>query len=268
LLAGAFACAAAFAVPEAGSNALPGLAADADRRLDVATALVVGDSEPTLLFAQRAITPDPPAATNQTDPTQYTYVEIPGWKSPGQATAMSLVVPGTGQLYTGSSRGYIFLGIEALAIYTLTHFDAKQDEARDDYYSYVGDPYESSSRFSFERLGGSVDPGEVARLREVYAKDPREFYDTVSNDERYVAGWDSGDSRSSALFLGDDANHMGNRAQFGLVLGIANHLVAAFDALHLAKLNNIALREDLTLKLKLKPGLSKSSFAFTLTQKF
>jgi hypothetical protein len=221
-----------------------------------------------LLYAQRAITPDPPPTTPPSEAEAYTYVDLPGWKSPGKASTMSLVVPGTGQLYTGSSRGYIFLGIEALAIYTLTHFDAKQDEARDDYYHYVGDPYESESRFSFERLGSAVNPSEVARLREVYAKDPREFYDTVANDQRYAAGWDSGDSRSSALFLADDANHMGNRAQFGLILGVANHLVSAFDALHLAKLNNIALRDNLSLKLKLKPGLSRSSYAFTLTQKF
>jgi hypothetical protein len=241
-------------------------AADQPVRLDFPNTLVVGDAEPTLIYAQRSIVPESPAP--KTDPTQYTYVDIEGWKSPAQAGAMSFLVPGSGQLYTGASRGYIFLGIEALAIYTFTHFEDEADAARDDYYRYVGDPYQSGSRFSFARLGSSVDPNEVQRLQEIYAKDQREFYDTVTNDEQFAAGWDAGDSRGDAMFLATETDHFSNRSRFGLILGIANHVVAAFDALHLARLNNIALREDLTLKVKLKPSFGRTSVGFTLTQKF
>jgi hypothetical protein len=236
-------------------------------RLDAAPALVVGDGEPELRFAQRAITPDM-GVPRQTDATEYAYVDIPGWKSPGQSAGMSLALPGSGQLYNGSSRGYVYLGIEALAVYTFAHFKAQRDDARDDYFAYVGDPNSSSSRFSFERLEGSVDPTEIARLREIYAKDQREFYDAVTNDEDLVAGWSATADRGDAQFLAKETDRLARRSRFGMFVGIANHLISAVDALHLARLNNIALRDDLSLKIKVRPSLGHSSLAFTLTQKF
>jgi len=243
--------------------------------LDLVPALLSGTDTPELALAQRAITrgtDDMPAA-GTTDKTQYALVDVEGWKSPAAAASMSFVVPGTGQLYEGAKRGYIYLGIEAVALATYVKYRNDSNDTQDQYYSYVGDPYVSSSRFSFERLSASVSPEDVARLREIYAKDQREFYDTVSKNDAYASGWSDPEvgatgARDVAVSYSDDVNSLSKKSQFGLFTMIANHLVSTIDALNIARFNNIALRDGLSVKFKLKPGGSHSAYGMTFTQKF
>jgi hypothetical protein len=66
----------------------------------------------------------------------------------------------------------------------------------------------------------------------------------------------------------DEVNNLDRKSNFGLATLIANHLVATVDALHLARINNIALKQNLTLKIKARPLGHRQSYGFTLTQKF
>jgi hypothetical protein len=138
---------------------------------------------------------------------------------------MSAVVPGTGQLYAGSNRGYIFLGIEAVAMMAFIKYNNDSHDKRDTYYGYVGDPTQNNSRFSFTRLEGNISPQEIARLEEVYAKDPREFYDEVTTNDALAAGWsDQGietGQRSQAATYMDEVNNLDRKSNFGLATLIA-----------------------------------------------
>ena len=243
------------------------------RTIDVIPLLHGQDGKPELLLAQRSIEREIGKKTDQVGPEpEYTEVEIPGWKDPGKASLMSAVVPGTGQLYAGSKSGYVFLGIEAVAMMAYVKYRNDSHDRRDSYYSYVGDPTNPDSRFSFSRLHGSVPPDEVARLEEIYAKDPREFYDEVTTNDALAAGWsDQGietGQRSQAATYMDEVNNLDRKSNFGLATLIANHLVATVDALHLARINNIALKDHLTLKIKARPYGHNQSYGLTLTQKF
>ena len=246
--------------------------------LELVPALVAGEGEPSLLLAQRAIQHDEPAppavAPGAVGKPGYTYVDVKGWRSPGRAAALSFVVPGTGQLYSGSSRGYLLLGFEAVALFSYAKFRSDRNDKRAEYFTYVGDPNDAGSRFSFDRLSSSVDAGEVARLRAIYANDPREFYDLVASDNRYAGGWVANPAdgnpvttRNNALDFADEVDRLGRKSRLGLFVAMANHLVAAADALHLARLNNIALQDNLSLKLRLKPG-ARGSYTATLVRKF
>lgn len=273
-LAGAcalFACGGGAAEAAATAGADPGLPLVPPCRLagpslDRVPALVTGTATPQLLLAQRAIERD--LRGTPVDPQAYALVDVPGWKSEGGAAALSLALPGTGQLYSGSKRGYLFLGVEAVALLSYASFQAKSDDKRDEYYAYVGDPNSTSSRFSFDRLAGDVSPEELARLRTIYEKDKAEFYQAVTQQDAYAAGWQEAGDRSDAAAISDDADRQRSRSRIGLYTLFANHLVSAFDALNLARFNNIALRENMTLKLKLRPGMHRSNYAFTVTQKF
>jgi hypothetical protein len=243
--------------------------------LDLVPALLTGAGTPELALAQRAITrgSDDMPAPGPTDKTQYAVVNVEGWKSPAAAASMSFVVPGTGQLYEGAKRGYIYLGIEAVALATFVKYRNDSNDTQDQYYSYVGDPYVSTSRFSFERLSATAPPEEVERLRTIYAKDQREFYDTVSKNDAYAAGWSdpnvgASGARDVAMSYSEDVNSLAKKSQFGLFTMIANHLVSTVDALNIARFNNIALRDGLTVKFKLKPGGPHSAYGMTFTQKF
>lgn len=242
------------------------------RTMDVLPLVAGESSRPELILAQRSITRDLGKTTNSVGPEpEYAYVDVPGWKSPGKASVLSLALPGSGQLYAGSNRGFVFLGVEAVAVLAFVKYKNDSHEKRDQYFSYVGDPTQSSSRFSFDRLAASVSPEELARLQAIYEKDPREFYDLVSTNDAYAAGWaDAGASsgqRSTAQDYIDQVNTLGRKSNFGLFTAIANHLVSTIDALHLARVNNIALRDNLSLKIKVKPG-ARQSYGLTLTQKF
>jgi hypothetical protein len=251
--------------PAAGELALAPPCRLASVSLDRVVPLLSGEGSPELLLAQRAIDRD--FGAKPADPTHYAVVEVPGWKSEGGAAAMSLVLPGTGQLYSGSKSGYVFLGIEAAALLGYATFKSKSDEKRDEYYSYVGDPNDPNSRFSFDRLSGDVPPQEMARLRTVYERDRAEFYNTVTKKDAYAAGWGDLDERGDALLISDEAESQDNKSQISFYALMANHLVSAVDALRLARFTNNTLRENMTLKLKLRPG-AHGSYAFTLTQKF
>lgn len=242
------------------------------RTLDVLPLLSGEATRPELILAQRSITRDLGKTTNSVGPEpEYAYVDVQGWKSPGRASVMSLAIPGTGQLYAGSKRGFVFLGVEAVAVLAFVKYKNDRHEKRDQYFSYVGDPNTPTSRFSFERLASSVSPEELARLEKIYQRDPREFYDMVTTDDSYAAGWsDSGASsgqRLTAQDYIDQVNNLGRKSKLGLFTAIANHVISTVDALRLARMNNIALRENLSLKIKVKTG-RRQAYGLTLTQKF
>ena len=234
--------------------------------LDRVPALFTGQAEPELVLAQRAIQRDLDGPAEPEVP--YAEVEVPGWKSVGGAAAMSFALPGTGQLYAGSKRGYLYLGVEAVALLSYATFQSKSEKKRDEYHAYVGDPESPESRFSFDRLANDVSAEELARLRTVYERDPAEFYQAVTLQSQYAGGWADPDERFDAQAISEDADTQRSRSRLALYTTIANHLVSAIDALNLARFNNFALRENMTLKLKLRPGLRHGSYAFTLTQKF
>jgi hypothetical protein len=267
---GAEALPAGKAVEEAGTPA-PMAAMEppcrlAGASLDYVAPLVVGETEPELRLAQRAIRRDLGGAAPPEE--GYALIDVPGWKSVGGAAALSFALPGTGQLYAGSKRGYLYLGVEAVALLSYATFQAKSEDKRDEYHAFVGDPNQAGSRFSFDRLGNDVSPEEVARLRTIYERDQAEFYQAVTLQAQYAGGWENPDERFDAQAIAEDADTQRSRSRFGLYTLIANHLVSAVDALNLARFNNFALRENMTLKLKLRPGLKHGSYAFTLTQKF
>ena len=60
----------------------------------------------------------------------------------------------------------------------------------------------------------------------------------------------------------------GNKSNFGLFTLIANHLVSAIDALNIARLNNIALKENLSMRVKIDPGSKREAYGIAFTQKF
>jgi hypothetical protein len=234
--------------------------------LDRVEPLLGGDEAPELLLAQRAIDRD--LGGPRGDPVEYALVDVPGWKSVGGAAALSLALPGTGQLYAGSKRGYLYLGVEAVALLSYATYQSKRDDKREEYYAYVGDPNSPESRFSFDRVSAGLSPEELARLRTIYEKDQAEFYQAVTLQAEYAAGWQDPDERYDAQAIANDADRNDNRSRLGFYTLIANHLVSAVDALNLARFNNFALRDNMTLKLKLRPGTSHGSYAFTVTQKF
>ena len=94
----------------------------------------------------------------------------------------------------------------------------------------------------------------------------------MTTNDTYAAGWsDDGTNtgqRSQAATYMDEVNNLDRKSNVGLATLFANHLVATVDALHLARINNLALTDKLTLRIKARPYGRNQSYGMTLTQKF
>ena len=174
-------------------------------------------------------------------------------KSPNRAFLSSLVVPGSGQLYVGAKRGYLFLAadIALLVGYFITHSDA--ENTRDDYRNLVRDHVIFDGPGTFETWD-PIEDFEHATLydnwRNVYTVDP------VNNDEPLSRTgpwyWDDrrafkdedrkGDSdspsREEALRLRYEANDKFELARTLLGGVILNHAISAVEARIVAKKHN------------------------------
>lgn len=280
LLASLALLALASACPARAADALfasPPPDAQAADPLALVPTLAVPNFGPDVVLAERAITRDlgkTPAGAQgpEAGGTQYTYVDVKGWKSPGAASALSFAVPGAGQIYSGAKTGYVFLGVEAIAVAAYVKYRGDSNGKRDQYFSYVGDPNSSGSRFSFDRLAATVSPDELARLKAIYAKDPHEFYDIVTTNDSYASGWDDpsvggAEARTTADGFRSDVNSLLRKSRVGLFVALTNHVVSTLDALRVARLNNVALTQNLSMKIKLHPG-AHQNYGLVLTQRF
>jgi hypothetical protein len=219
-----------------------------------------GTQTPELYLAQRAIDRELDHPKPAAEPTEYQVVDVEGWKSPALAGGMSALVPGTGQLYTGQKRGYIYLGLEALALYTYFHFDSQAGDLQSEAFSYAGDPNVSTSRWSFDRYEQTASSQDVQEIRQIYERDQVEFYSRISSEAKYFVGWtgtsedEKVDSVAGYRVIDEDRADAQRTSNLGLFTAIANSVVSAVDAFRQARLNNIELLEDWNLRLKAKTG--------------
>ena len=168
-------------------------------------------------------------------------------KSPNRAFLSSLIIPGAGQLYLGSKRGYIYILAEAgmLAAYFVTRSDA--ENTRESYREHVRahvafewpyqaadqfekwDPiedYEHATLFDNWRNVYTERNGEpLERVGAWYWKDRQAFKD----EERGEGNHDS-PQREIAQTLRYEANDKFERARTFLGVVILNHVVSAVEA--------------------------------------
>lgn len=171
-------------------------------------------------------------------------------KSPNRAFLSSLVVPGSGQLYVGAKRGYLFLAadIALLVGYFITRSDAEnsRDEYRDLVREHVvfdgpgtfetWDPiedFEHATLFDNWHNVYTENNGEpLDRTGKWYWRDRRAFKD---EDRK---GDDDSPNREEALRLRYEANDKFELARTLLGGVILNHAISAVEARIVAKQQN------------------------------
>ncbi len=226
---------------------------------------LAGDAHPELWLAQRAITRE----WGLSEDSVYAEVEVSGWKSEGGALAASALLPGTGQLYLGEGSGWLYLLAEAGGWAGMAWLDHKADQWRDRAANFVGDPYDSTSVFSFARLERetAVDP---SRLQTLWASDRDGFYQALVSDPTLQAGFVSS---GSAGYLGytdrrDRSDRALRHSRMAQAAVWANHLISAWDALRTARLHNLPLQRDLGLQLGARWNRKGPSLRAALQRRF
>ncbi len=160
-------------------------------------------------------------------------------KSPWRAFAMSLIVPGTGELYTGSTlKSRIFMLAEVGGWASLISFkhlakwreddyrllaarEAGADvEGKDERYFDVVGFYDS--REEYNKVGGAFDPS-------------RPYY---PDTEAYFWNWSSEAARERYRDLKNDSKSYYRNSDFALGFILVNHFLSAVDAYWSAKRHN------------------------------
>jgi len=154
-------------------------------------------------------------------------------KSPTQAFFMSLVLPGTGQIYSGAeTKGKLFLSTEALCWGSFWLFRTLGNREEEDYGNFAATPtgvnnddyYSNPSFYSspdgynqFDRLNNG--PGGT-----IYAEDGFRNWQ-----------WDNADSRLQYRNLKNQSKIFYRRSLYSIGMAVFTRIVSSFDAALSAK---------------------------------
>jgi hypothetical protein len=190
-------------------------------------------------------------------------------KSPLKAFLYSAVIPGTGQLYTGSkTKAALFFGIEVLT-WTghITYYKKGDDKTKA--FENFADTHWAEERYEYflDRNWGVTDDKDPAIQPPFTHHLPdtktQQYYEMIGKYDQFVFGWDDVDTiltpptranlshaHSANRLLYEDmrheANQMYDRGRTFLVVTIINHLIAGTEAAWAAtKYNkNLAAKES------------------------
>lgn len=218
-----------------------------------AFALPVGHSAEVSdgLLAQRVIE----RKWGPSDDSTYVTVAVPGWRDENKALVLSALLPGTGQLYAGERSGYFFLAAEAVGWFEWWYLRHRGKDIRNQSLAFAGDPNDSLSRWAFsnyeQRTGRSTDD-----LRRIYAADRSLFYYLIARDESLRAGWEDYSLGYYAVMgdrfieIREDSQAHYKRARYFQAALWTHHVVAALDAMRVARLHNLQFSRTLKLGIK------------------
>lgn len=111
-------------------------------------------------------------------------------KSPTKAFLLSALLPGMGELYAGSNRGYIFLGIEAASWITFASYRMSANDKEDELYAYADGNF-AIAAFEDGCVGQPGQPCQEAldSINNFYENDKGEYYEIISKNPIYKPGW-------------------------------------------------------------------------------
>jgi hypothetical protein len=187
-----------------------------------------------------------------------------GRKSVLKAFVYSAVVPGTGQLYTGSKvKAVTFFGIEAATWAGYLIFHGKGND-KTDFFNNFADTHWSEGRYSsflFNNFGVDDDElavddyGNLVFTHHLPDTKTQQYYEMIGKYNQFVFGWDDVDTLATPATydnlsvaysanreyyegLRHDANVMYGRATASLIVMMANHVISAAEAALAARNHN------------------------------
>ncbi len=188
-----------------------------------------------------------------------------------RATLLSLVLPGAGQWYAGERRRAAgFLAADGLIWAAFGYFETVGAAKRNDYKVYARvhagiDPSGKDEAF-YKTITFYDSRAEYNNIARVF--DPRRPYygDTTVWDWQ----WDSDASRGHYRTILNQSNEAFNRGKFSIAALALNRLVAALDAMRVARSVNRRARMESGWRIKLdgNPVAADPAFAVTLSRHF
>lgn len=188
--------------------------------------------------------------------------------SAGKAFALSLILPGAGQYYTGNRvKAAVSFALEATLWLGRFHYRSQGDTRTEEYEAFADSLWSDTkyydslkSVYDYDRWDDGNHqwahhlPFEVIGTDTSLAKN-HEYYENIGKYDQFVWGWDdleqisdtlpipetnfhSRVNRQDYLVMREGANRSFDRARKATILILANHLLSAFDAALSAQRSN------------------------------
>lgn len=205
-------------------------------------------------------------------PSASVSVSESGDVSAGKAILLSAVAPGAGHIYSGYDRGYLYLGVEAVA--WISYLVLREDGNRraDQAESYAGDPFGPESRWSFERYGDrgfcNVPGGSAAdsTLRDVWSDDRSTFYDLIESDPSYRCGWEGAEEWTEFREMRSNSEDLLRWARYAGAAVILNRAIAVLDMVRLSR--GFEIPGGANVRFKVNPSLPHPSGSIRVKKAF
>lgn len=195
------------------------------------------------------------------------------YKSPGKAFAMSLLVPGLGQYYTGSKiKPVIFLGAEITSWVLYFKWQGEGDDITDEFEAFNRTHWsEADYSWYLENQYDASDDDSITGVTEInhHLPDTRtqQYYEMTGKYDQFSWGWDDAVLNDSTLddhqaggtvpppvnaevnipysanrdtyeTMRNDANDKYDDARRMIYVSILNRLISGFEAMFSAKKHN------------------------------
>ncbi len=219
-----------------------------------------------LLLAQTVVTQGERTVSKKEDDAGDSF------KSPGKAFIFSALAPGSGQLYVGAKRGYVYLGVEAV-VWTTSYFFHQSGKQKEEDYMDFADAHWTEPALgdtvAFSPTGIPIlyDQDHHDRITYFYQNDKGHYYEDIGKYAYYTVGWETG-TLDDYLDMRDDSNRLLKSSSYAMMAAVVNHVVSAVDALRLARSHNISLGHGVKLNLKLKGNLHSGGVVLVASRKF
>lgn len=188
-------------------------------------------------------------------------------RSVGRAFLYSLILPGAGEIYTGSKlKAAFFLGVEVFSWYQYISNYGKGQDLEDQYRAFANDNWDPGQYRAWlvEEIGIPNDSFEYAPdstfTHHLPGFKTQQYYEMIGKYDQFIYGWTDtdysiGDSssplRDNYLNLRNETNSKFDTARNYAIVSIANRILSAFDAaLSARRLNKEADRFSSEVKVK------------------
>lgn len=202
--------------------------------------------------------------------------------SPGKAFALSLILPGAGQLYTGGKvKAAVSFALEAALWYGRIHYRSQGDTQTEEYEEFANVHWSDSTYFDSLSNQYGYDRWDDGNQQwahhlpfkidgtDTTADMNHEYYENIGKYDQFVWGWDdlqqisdtmtfeeqnyrSPINRPAYLLMRENANRSFDRGRTATILILANHLLSAFDAALSAQRHNRSAQHTKKLDVSVK----------------
>lgn len=170
-------------------------------------------------------------------------------RKPGVSFLLSTILPGAGQLYNGDDRGYVFLGIEAVAWFARFSYLDAGNRKETEFERYADNHWTLKEYRGSSGIFGCNWTAENDSLIVWFeAHNQQQYYEEVGKYDKFRCGWDDfaatydpandralSPNRARYRKLRLQSNDLLDRARLALAGMMVNRIVSGVDAFRTAR---------------------------------